>query len=82
MNDRERFLEIMRFKKSNDAYISYAIYQDFWDETTKRWHKEGLPKDVNVAEFFGFSRMEGKPITDIFRPMPPFELQIIEETED
>jgi uroporphyrinogen decarboxylase len=26
--------------------------------------------------------MEGAPITNIFRPIPPFELQIIEETKD
>ncbi|MDD5698574.1 MAG: uroporphyrinogen decarboxylase family protein [Victivallaceae bacterium] len=82
MNDRQRFLDIMRFRRFNDAYLSQAIYQNFWEDTIKRWHKEGLPEDIHIDEYFKFSRMNGEPIIDTFRPLPPFEQVIIEEKED
>ena len=56
MNDRQRFLAIMRY-----GQFDRGIIQDFsyWDETIDIWREYGLPKDVsrdNTEDFFGLDR--------------------------
>ncbi len=69
MNDRERFLETMRFGKPDRVpYWECA----FWGETLERWSREGMPDRVlhpggpntrptedSMREYFGFDRSFG-----------------------
>jgi hypothetical protein len=55
MSPRERFLNIMDFKKV-DRIIDNEF--GYWDDTLKRWHNEGLPEWVKNNDqadiYFGF----------------------------
>lgn len=77
MNFKERFLQTMRFGKPDR--IPYWDWGP-WTETVKRWHKEGFPEDVHLDGFFGFDRREGINIHQGM--LPPFDEEILEETED
>ncbi len=54
-----------------------------WDNTFKRWHKEGLPEEINNNAmfdlYFGFAPRAHVPIN--LGLIPPFEYQLIEETD-
>ena len=59
----------------------------FWPETISRWQREGLPRDIEVVEFFGFDKWRGAgclehDIKVDLGPIPRFEERIIEETEN
>jgi hypothetical protein len=58
MNNRERFLAAMDFKKIDRPF---HMEHGFWPETYDRWIKEGLPKDVVIPELFFRS-----PLNDLF----------------
>jgi uroporphyrinogen-III decarboxylase len=60
MTGRERFLRVMRFEKADRA--PFFEFMSYWPETLDRWYKEGLPKGVNINEFFGFDHHEYIPI--------------------
>jgi len=51
MTDRERFLRIMQFKDADR--VPYWENLGFWPETLKRWRREGLPKEINLKEYYG-----------------------------
>ena len=82
MNSRERFLACNRFQ-SVDHAPSMEIAM--WGQTIERWHKEGMPRDVdtqffmNGNEYFGFDRCEYIPIK--VGVVPGFERQVLEEDE-
>jgi len=49
-----------------------------WDETIARWHKEGMPANVNYLDYFGMDH-----IVSISVGTSPFdEVEIVEETEE
>lgn len=81
MNSRERFLRCVQFQQ-----VDHAPFQEiaFWPQTLERWHKEGLPRDVDTSlyangnEFFGFERWEWIPLN--FGMVPSFDEEVIEET--
>jgi uroporphyrinogen decarboxylase len=82
MNSRERFLRCVQFQG-----VDYAPFQEiaFWPQTIERWHKEGLPKDIDTSlcvngnESFGFERWECIPLN--FGMVPAFDCEVIEETD-
>lgn len=78
MNDRERWVNTMHFKKVDRVPDEEFGY---WDECLTRWHNEGLPKEVNNNEvadvYFGFDRRKWVPVN--IGLMPPFEYKVIEE---
>ena len=56
-----------------------------WPQTVKRWCGEGLPRDVHIGsllagnDYFGLDRLEFLDVS--VRPIPPFDVETIEETE-
>ena len=51
MNRRERFIETMTFgTPDKPASGDYLVY----DSTRERWESEGLPKGVDLNDYFGF----------------------------
>jgi len=57
-----------------------AVAGMFWDTTVERWYTEGLPRDKHLEDYFGFDRLEIANFND--EPFPPFEEEILEETEE
>ena len=58
MNNRERFLATMEFKKTDrPCHMEHG----FWNETYDRWRKEGLPDSAVMPELFFRS-----PLNDLF----------------
>ena len=49
-----------------------------WGATLGRWHREGMPADVSVAEFFGLDRFGVIGVDN----SPRFPERVVEETED
>lgn len=49
-----------------------------WGSTIARWHREGLPRNVGVGEFFGFERIAGIGTDN----SPRYPSRVIEETDE
>lgn len=77
MNARERYRETLKFGKPDRIF-----YFPEWrfEETIKRWQREGMPVDCHFDDFFGFDRYECVPIN--MGLLPLFEEVVIEETKD
>ncbi|MDO8686090.1 MAG: uroporphyrinogen decarboxylase family protein [Clostridiales bacterium] len=76
MNQKERFLNTMRFKPVDRVPMWSSGY---WNETLIRWYKEGLPKDINIEELFGCDRFTR--IGTYFGFCPAFDVVVLEEDE-
>jgi uroporphyrinogen decarboxylase len=79
MTNRERFLRTMRYESVDHPPLSIG---GPWAETRVRWEAEGLPKGVDLCEYFGvepFRVLNVSPETRIF---PPFEPREIERTDE
>ncbi len=74
MNDRQRFLECVRF--GSPDRLPYRP-QGFWRATRARWHEEGLPRNVNLNEFFGFDDWRYLPVN--VKMLPGFEEDVLED---
>jgi len=81
MTQRERWLATMHFG-APDHVPDYEF--GYWDDTLRRWHNEGLPKEVNSNEkadlYFGFESTVGVPVS--LGLIPPFKDEVVEETEE
>lgn len=79
MTGRQRFLAIARGELRGEVFLPLNLnYSWFMDETLERWRGEGLPRDADLAEFFGLDRVEftgGKPYT----PIPSFDVEVLAE---
>jgi uroporphyrinogen decarboxylase len=53
------------------------IHDRPWEATVERWHKEGLPEDVNPAEYFNYEIVCFDADTS-----PRFPAKVIEETDE
>lgn len=79
MNRRERFLETMTFgipdRPSSGDYFAY-------NSTRERWEKEGLPKGVDLDEYFNmdFNPFKWKVPVNL-GILPSYETIVLEETE-
>jgi uroporphyrinogen decarboxylase len=81
MTRRERFLETMTFgRPDRPAAADYFAY----DSTRERWEKEGLPRGVDLNEYFGmdFDPFNWKIPGGQMVLAPAFEEAVIEETQD
>jgi len=47
LDSRERFLQIVRFERTNDPYM-WSIAA--WNKTYRRWKIEGMPVNINIKE--------------------------------
>jgi uroporphyrinogen decarboxylase len=81
MSPRDRFLAIM-----SGAHYDRIIDCEFgyWDDTLRRWHSEGLPREVDTNDkadiFFGFDVWQKSIPIDVFL-RPGFDEEIIERTD-
>ncbi|MBD3180936.1 hypothetical protein GF312_01520 [Candidatus Poribacteria bacterium] len=82
MTKRERFWRTMRFQE-----VDRLPFWADWIGPFDRWHEEGMPKDVDPFEFFGFegviSAFWGNPRVPVNLGIcPGFEVITLEETEE
>jgi uroporphyrinogen decarboxylase len=76
MTERERYLKTIRFEEVDHP----PFWRDWIASTTlERWHKEGLPKDVSLEDYFGFERFGNVSVN--LGLVPAFKVETIEETE-
>ena len=82
MNQRERFLNTARFKTVDRAFL---LAPWAWGATVNRWHKEGMPENINLTEYFGTDQEICLPIAmqGRYGPHlhPPLTRRIIEKNE-
>jgi len=50
MKNKERFLKVMNYEEVDRVPLSLA---GPWGDTLKRWHKEGLPENIDVHKYLG-----------------------------
>ena len=73
MTSRERVKAALRFEKPDRVPINDAI----WESTLEGWQKEGMPRDVEPGDYFGFD------ISHMFlNCSPEYEQKILEEDEE
>jgi len=75
MNSRERYVATTHYQERDRIY---QWEMGPYEETIKRWHREGLPLDTDWAYFSGYDRFEVAPV-DVGL-CPGFEYETIEET--
>ena len=73
MTSKERFQRMYEHKEADRIPITDSP----WNGTLRRWHREGIPENVDWRDYFGVDKTEGIYI-DI---SPRFENKIIEETD-
>ncbi|NMA94572.1 MAG: hypothetical protein GX974_00855 [Clostridiales bacterium] len=56
---RERFLRTLNFEKPDDR-LPMIEWAPWWGETTARWSKEGLPKDMSQEDCVNYFRLDPK----------------------
>jgi hypothetical protein len=79
MNERKRFIQTMRFEKADRVpYFEQFIRED----TVDRWHKEGLPKGVNVEEYFHLDHREVLPLKRSLRELNRSEFPYVDDEND
>ncbi|HOL21467.1 MAG TPA: uroporphyrinogen decarboxylase family protein [bacterium] len=52
-----------------------------WEDTLKRWHKEGYPEGADIFEYFGLEGLKFVYAGPDTGPYPHFEEKILSETE-
>lgn len=52
LSNRERFLAIARFQRSNDLYLG-TFFHEFWRETLHSWVQQGAPAALMDSRFRG-----------------------------
>ena len=77
MNDRERFNATMNYQPRDRCPWGEM---GFWPETLEVWHDQGMPRDVHLADYFGFDRLR-EQIDVQLSLMPGFAPETIEESE-
>jgi len=73
MISRERVLAALNHEEADRV----PIHDQAWAATVERWHKEGLPVEVNPAEYFDYEIVCFDADTS-----PRFPVRTVEETEE
>ena len=73
MNSRERVLAALNFEEADRI----PIHDSPWAATVERWRKEGLPVEINPAEYFDYEIVSFGADTS-----PRFPIEVVEETEE
>ena len=73
MSSRERLLMALDHKEADRV----PMHDSPWWAAIRRWHSEGLPVDVNPAEYFDFGMVFFWPDTS-----PRFPIETVEEDEE
>jgi uroporphyrinogen decarboxylase len=82
MVPRKTFRKIAKSELKSHLFLPFNLNYDwFMDETVQRWQGEGLPKDADLIEFFGFDKIDFVD-AKTYMPIPCFERKVISEDED
>jgi len=77
MNARERFHATFGYGRPDRLLL---MTQWTFNDTLKRWRREGMPWDAHFNTYFGYDRMEHVPLNlGIF---PPLETKVVEQTAE
>jgi len=83
MNERERYLATAGFQAADRTFL---LPPRPWEETLKRWHREGLPEGTDLFDSFGTDVEKGFPlaIQGRYGPhlWPPFERKVLSENDE
>ena len=82
MNMRERYIETFTFGRPDRPYFQHAY--GVMPGVLERWRSEGLPHEVGeqeIGDYFGLDPFVRRVAVNLSLD-PPYELQIIEETEE
>ena len=74
MTTRERFQRVFRHEQPDRVPMLGAP----WGTTTERWRREGLPEDMEFADYFGLDHTVSIGV-DV---SPRYETRIVEDTEE
>jgi uroporphyrinogen decarboxylase len=81
MTSREKFLQIANGSLTGSVFAAFDLnVNTFMDETLDRWYEQGLSRDVDLIEHFGFDRVEFISAGP-YDPVPSFEEYVISEDE-
>ncbi len=69
MTSRERFHETFRYGSPDRTYLHQ---QWLYGTTLERWFEEGMPKDVDHVDFFGYDRVQWVRINKDILPAAPW----------
>lgn len=78
MNDRERFVRIMRYEAVDRLPV--LALEPYEKQVLDRWHSEGLPANQTPEEFLGMSSRILIPFS--LGAEPPFEERIVAEDDE
>lgn len=74
LTSRERFERMFEHRDADRI----PIIDSPWGATIERWQREGMPEDLDFAEFFDLDRVAGFGVDN----SPRFECSVLEETFD
>ena len=74
MTSRERFRRMFQHKEADRV----PIVASPWGTTIERWQREGMPKDVEVADYFGLDHCVSVGGDN----SPRYEERVVEETDE
>ncbi len=73
MQSHERFSRMYAHRDADRV----PIIDSPWGATIERWQREGMPKDVGYADFFGLDKVAGIGVDN----SPRYEAKVLEETD-
>ncbi|MFH0796766.1 MAG: uroporphyrinogen decarboxylase family protein [Candidatus Omnitrophota bacterium] len=74
MTTRERVKRMFEHREADRV----PVFDFPWDSTLERWHKEGLPANVNYVDYFDLDRCDGLGLDN----SPHYDVRVVEETDD
>ncbi len=74
MRTRERYLRVFDHKEPDCVPMKDSA----WGETVARWHREGLPTDVNYVDYFDLDHVSRVGMDE----SPRFPTETLEETDE
>ncbi|MFQ6044371.1 MAG: hypothetical protein ACE5PV_26260, partial [Candidatus Poribacteria bacterium] len=77
MNSRERYHAITHYDNF-DRLFHWEMGP--YEETTKRWQREGMPKDKSLAELAGYDPLVGAPVN--LGLIPSINYEVLDETDE
>ena len=76
MNDCERFLRTMHYEPVDHRPLHLV---DAWEDTIRRWRREGLPEGVDANAFLGVKQFHLANVGPAAGIFPPFKKRVIRE---
>ena len=74
VTSRERFIRMFNHQEADRIpVIEYP-----WKATVERWHREGMPADVSVEDFFDMDKVAEIRVDTT----PQYPVEVVEETEE